>query len=135
MNKIPFTNKSKFKTPDNYFNTFESRLMDRIELENSSVKKVKLHSKKPYYYSLVAASAALIIGLSTFFINSQRNHISADALENYLEYNASITLSPEFINSFDEQDIKELENTINYNQAEINEYVLSDIDLEYYLNY
>lgn len=135
MNKIPFTNKSKFKTPDNYFSTFESRLMDRIELENRNVKKVKLHSRKPYYYSAIAASVATIIGLSIFFTKSHTDTIPAEALENYLEYNASISLSPEFINSFDEQDIKELESTINYNQAEINEYVLSNIDLEYYLNY
>ncbi|MTG97123.1 MULTISPECIES: hypothetical protein [Myroides] len=131
--KTSFNNKKLFKTPDNYFESFEGRLMQNIEQKNNSVSKPQKRIKR-YYYSSIAATIALVIGLTFFYTSEKQETLKDEAISNYIEYNTTLTLSSDFINSFDEQDIQELEQSIELNQKEINDYVLTNIDIEYYLN-
>lgn len=131
--KTSFNNKKLFKTPDNYFESFEDRLMQNIEQKNNSVSKPQKRIKR-YYYSSIAATIALVIGLTFFYTSEKQETLKDEAISNYIEYNTTLTLSSDFINSFDEQDIQELEQSIELNQKEINDYVLTNIDIEYYLN-
>ncbi|MEC4114983.1 hypothetical protein [Myroides pelagicus] len=131
--KIPFKKDTLFKTPESYFDSFDDRLMSKIE-ENNNSKKTPTKKYKLSYYSGIAATIALVIGSSLYYKQHKNEKIQNEAIINYIEYNPAIALSPEFIEAFDEQDIKELEQSIPLNQQQINEYVLSSIDLEYYIS-
>ena len=55
-----------FRTPDNYFDSFESRLMSRIHAEESKPRKLWLRNA-----SIAAACAAIIVICSLLLLNTQ----------------------------------------------------------------
>ena len=131
------TRKDGFNVPEGYFDTVEQRLFERVS------GNVQLHQTDKRIRQLtpfrkfiaVAAAVTLLLGIG-LLVNKQRtSSLSNETIENYLEYNSSYTLSNEFIQAFDEQDLQEMEQAIQVNQKEINEYVQTNIDLDYYLNY
>lgn len=126
--------KDGFKLPKGYLESFDQRLFERIK-EKENQKPSRIISFTPRYFIAIAATLTLLVGLGLFIKTQLTSSISNEALETYLEYNPSYTLSNEFIQAFDEGDIKELEQAIQINQHEINEYVQTNIDLDYYLNY
>jgi len=131
------TRKDGFKIPEGYFETFESRLFDRLNTEVKQPKKNTRILRLPTTrrYGSIAAAIALLLGVGLFVKQSISSTISTEALESYLEYNQVYTLSNDYIQSFDEKDIKELEQSIDVSQKAINDYVQTNIDLDYYLNY
>jgi len=129
--------KDGFKTPEGYFDTLHTRLCDRlIACEEQPKPTVKIFRLTPTrQYVSIAAAITLLLGLGIFIKAKTTSAISTEALELYLEYEPTYTWSNDLIQSFDESDIKELEHQLNVNQKEINEYVQTNIDLDYYLNY
>lgn len=129
--------KDGFKTPEGYFDTFESRLFERlVQCGEQPKPKTKIFRFTPAkQYISIAAAVVLLLGLGAILKVKSTSSISTEALEQYLEYDPAYTWSNDLIQSFDESDIKELEYQINVNQKEINDYVQTNIDLDYYLNY
>lgn len=128
------SNHNPFKTPENYFSEFDQRLMQRIEQHSISIEpKVKARRSLFFYYG-VAASIAIIVALS-WSIHLNNNSITTADLQNYIQYETSLTLSDDFLDSFDQQDLIELETSLPLDQKQVNEYVLTDLDIDYYLNY
>lgn len=128
--------KDGFKIPEGYLESFDSRFFEQVKRRDKQiVLSKKIFQLTPKKTIAIAASIALLLGLGIFIKAQLTPSISNEALETYLEYNSSYTLSNEFIQAFDESDIKELEQTIQINQNEVNEYVQTNIDLDYYLNY
>ncbi|MHC5201396.1 hypothetical protein ACYSNV_04145 [Myroides sp. LJL119] len=137
MQQNPFNSKNPFNIPpEDYFEDFQKRLMVKI---NSPQNKetptiVKLKNKRNYYYYGVAASLTLLLALGLIFGINHQSSLSNEDLQEYIQYDTSLSLSTEFINSFDQEDLIELEKSIQINQNELNNYVLTNIELEYYLN-
>ncbi len=129
--------KDGFKIPEGYLESFDERFCERLNAKQKQVSRSKdIISLTPKKLMRIAAAILLLVGLGVFIKTQLTASLSEEALEYYLEYNpSSYTLSNEFIQAFDESDIKELEQGIQINQKEINEYVQTNIDLEYYLNY
>jgi len=114
-NKLHNVNSTGFKTPDNYFDSFEDKLFERlneektiegIETSGHTVPKdyfesvedkvfdklnseeqpvVQLNSRKTFYY--IAGIAASLVLLFAVFINTETSEesLSAEMVENYLE--------------------------------------------------
>lgn len=129
--------KDGFKTPEGYFDTLDTRLFDRLTQREEQLKpRAKIFRLTPVkQYASIAAAVTLLLGLGIFLKVKTTSAISTEALEQYLEYDPAYTWSNDLIQSFDEGDLKELEHQINVNQKEINDYVQTNIDLDYYLNY
>jgi len=128
--------KDGFKTPEGYFDTLDTRLFDRLAMREEHKPRAKIFRLTPVkQYASIAAAVTLLLGLGIFLKVKTTSAISTEALEQYLEYDPAYTWSNDLIQSFDEGDIKELEHQINVNQKEINDYVQTNIDLDYYLNY
>lgn len=129
--------KDGFNVPEGYFDTVEQRLFERLD------GNVQLHQKdtrirqfRPMKMLVtLAAAVALLVGIGLLVKQQSTSTLSHETLENYFEYNSPYTLSNEFIQAFDEKDLQEMEQAIQVNQKELNEYVQTNIDLDYYLNY
>jgi hypothetical protein len=124
--------KQVFKVPDDYFAQLENKVMASIENTTPAHKIIPLYKNK-YVWMVAAACVSLFIGIS-FVYKTEKNNQLNNNIENYLEYNLSYSLNNEIINSLDDQDIEELEQNIDIKQSQIDHYVLSHIDIEYYLN-
>ena len=111
--KLHNINSTGFKTPEHYFDTFEDRLFDRIEqedtvkgieetgfkvpdgyfdqLDESIIGKlnteeppvIKLPSRKTFYY--VAGIAASLMLMLAIYINSTKDEISVEMVETYFQ--------------------------------------------------
>ncbi len=130
--------KTGFKVPDNYFDQIDQKIFERLnDTEKIKPKAPKLIQFKPYKnLRSIAAIFILLLGVGYLVKYNTQQNISNDTIENYFEYNPWYnTLSSEVINSFDESDFSELEQNIKLNQKEVNDYILTNIDVEYYLNY
>lgn len=125
--------KKVFKIPEDYFANLENRVLSAIENTPSTPKIVPLYKKK-YVWVAVAASLSLLLGISILFKTENNNRVNNDNLENYLEYNLTYSQNNDIINALDDEDIKELEQNIEIKQSQLDHYVLSHIDIEYYLN-
>lgn len=129
--------KDGFNVPEGYFDTVEQRLFERLD------GNVQLHQKDTRIRQFIpikilvtlAAAVALLVGIGLLVKQQSTSTLSHETLENYFEYNSPYTLSNEFIQAFDEKDLQEMEQAIQVNQKELNEYVQTNIDLDYYLNY
>lgn len=131
------TRKDGFNVPEGYFDTVEQRLFERLN-GNVQLRQTdkRIRQLTPFKKLIaVAAVITLLLGVGLVVKQQKATTLSNETIENYLEYNSSYTLSNEFIQAFDEQDLQEMEQAIQVNQKEINEYVQTNIDLDYYLNY
>ncbi|WP_158962982.1 hypothetical protein [Myroides fluvii] len=131
------TRNDGFNVPEGYFDTIEQRLFERLDGNVQLRHKNKRIRQLTPIKMLVtlAAAVALIMGIGLLVKQQNTPSLSNETLEHYLEYNSSYTLSNEFIQAFDEKDLQEMEQAIQVNQQELNEYVQTNIDLDYYLNY
>lgn len=130
------TRKDGFSVPKGYFDTVEQRLFERLN-GNVQLRQTdkRIRQLTPFKKLIaVAAVITLLLGIGLVVKQQKATTLSHETIENYLEYNSSYTLSNEFIQAFDEQDLQEMEQAIQVNQKEINEYVQTNIDLDYYLN-
>ncbi|KUF40319.1 hypothetical protein HX017_13670 [Myroides marinus] len=124
--------KQVFKVPDDYFAQLEGKVMASIENTAPAPKIIPLYKNK-YVWMVAAACVSLFIGIS-FVYKTEKNNQLNNNIENYLEYNLSYSLNNEIINSLDDKDIEELEQNIDIKPSQLDHYVLSHIDIEYYLN-
>lgn len=125
--------KQVFKIPNNYFAQLEDKVLARIEDTTPTPKITPLYKNK-FIWMAAAACISLLIGISFVYKTEKSNQLNNDNIENYLEYNLSYSLNNEIINSLEDKDIKDLEENIEIKQSQIDHYVLSHIDIEYYLN-
>lgn len=125
--------KSGFKAPDDYFEKFEARILDKIPVQETKV--VSLFHKKQLWISSIAALLLLAIAIPAYF-NSIQTNVTLDNsnIENYLSYQSNFT-NFDIIENLDDNDIKELENSLSINsQEDVEAYLLDTQNLDYYLN-
>lgn len=134
-NKLLSNNSPKqvFKVPEDYFANLENRVLSAVENTTPAPKVIPLYRNK-FVWMVAVACLALFIGISTVYKTEKNNQINNENIENYLEYDQSYSLNNDIINSLNEEDIKDLEENIEIQQSQLDHYVLSHIDIEYYLN-
>lgn len=127
------SNQRTFKVPEDYFANLESRVLANIDSSITPIPKVVPLYKNRYIWTTAAAAIALLFGIK-FFFTPNSNTLNKDSIESYLEYNQSFSLNNDIINALDEEDFNDLKDNIEIKQSQIDHYVLSHIDIEYYLN-
>lgn len=128
MKKIDLENDKKiesgFKIPDNYFDSFEDRLMQKIELMPKEPKVISLWQRKSVWISGIAA--AVVISIGTWMYFEQQNNESIEISQEYLAYESDITTEDIAMHLTDEE-LTNLELEITdfdiHTESYINEYL------------
>lgn len=122
--------KSGFKVPENYFENFEDRLLSQIESKEEP-KVISLFHRKQIWISAIAAVFVALIAIPVYFNSVTTEKISNQTLENYLtiEYNTY-----DLIDNLSEEDIQGLETSVSLNDAAVEDYLLQEENIDYYLN-
>ena len=125
--------KSGFKSPDDYFEKFEARILDKIPAPETKV--VSLFHRKQIWISSIAAVLLLAIVIPSYFNSIQTNTpLDNSNIENYLSYQTNFT-NFDIIENLNEDDIVELENALSISSKEdVEAYLLDTQNLDYYLN-
>lgn len=93
MKKIDLENDKKiesgFRIPDNYFDSFEDRLMQRISEEEKTVKVISLWQRKSVWIPGIAAAVVISIGTWMYFEQQKTENIEIS--QEYLAYENDIT--------------------------------------------
>jgi len=122
---------SGFKTPENYFDTFASRVIQQLPTEEP--KTISIFSKRKTW--LYAAAAILILGLSIPIYNqfkSTSSEIDDATLENYIAYQSSVS-DTDLANLLDEEDIQKISVDLNLEDKALENELTENKNLEYYL--
>ena len=128
MKKFDLHNDSKidsgFKIPENYFDSFEERLMQKLPFEENNTKVIRLWQRQSFWISSVAAVFMLSFGIWTYFAQSNvENTISSS---DYLAYENDLT-TEDIAEHLTDEDIASIENEMqlydNETENYINEYL------------
>lgn len=122
---------SGFKTPENYFDTFSARVM--LQLPTEEPKTISIFFRKKTW--LYAAAAILILGLSIPIYNqfsSPTSEIDDATLENYIAYQSSVS-NTDLANLLNEEDIQKMSVDMNIGDKTIENELIENKNLEYYL--
>ena len=113
-----------FKIPEDYFDSFEARLMQKLPLEKE-VKVISLWQRKSVWFSSAAAVFVMAFGIWIYFV--QNNVENTMSTQEYLAYESDISTEDIAMNLTD-ADITSLENNLNLYQAESETYINEYID-------
>lgn len=114
---------SGFKIPEDYFETFESRLFDRLAQENETVKPVQvitLWQRKTVWISGIAAAVAIVMG--TWFYVGQTQNKDTFTPQDYLAYSSEIT-TEDIAKHLTDEDITALEGELSTFDAQSEKYI------------
>lgn len=131
MKKIDLHNDPKlesgFKIPDHYFDSFEDKLMNRIENIDTTPKTITLKAvwrKKQIWIGSVAAVLLISLGIVYFISNEDKQFQTST--QDYLAYDSDLTID-DLAEHLTEDDIQKLEKEItivdNTTEKYINEYL------------
>ena len=139
MRKIKLENTEKinsgFKIPENYFEQFEAKMMERVSKEKE-VKVVSLFYKKQVWISSIAALFLLAIAIPVYFNMAKESNLDSNTIESYLVDQQSIGTT-ELIKHLTDEDISELQNALaidNVTDETIGNYLSETANLDYLLN-
>lgn len=115
---------SGFTIPDNYFDTFEERLMQHLPFEENNTKVIQLWQRKSFWISSVAAVFVLSFGIWTYFAQTNANTMLSSS--EYLAYENDLT-TEDIAEHLTDEDIASLENEMQLydtkTETYINEYL------------
>ncbi|WP_313807904.1 hypothetical protein [Flavobacterium sp.] len=114
---------SGFKIPENYFESFEERLMQ--QLPEKDVRVVSLWKRKTTWISAIAAVVTVSLGV-WLYTNSQTTELQTTT-ETYLAYQSDIT-TEDIAAQLTDADITAFENELGLYGAESEAYVNEYID-------
>lgn len=122
-----------FRTPDNYFEGFEDRLMDAMGARKAKVVPLATRYRNAFY----AAAAIIIIALAIPIVNRIKQpsaQIDDAALEHYLAYESGISQF-DLLTALDESDIETIEeqSALPVSDEAIEE-MLSEHNIEHLIN-
>lgn len=128
MKKIDLENDKKiasgFKIPDNYFDSFEDRLMQRISQEEKPIKVISLWQRKSVWISGIAA--AVVVSIGTWMYFEQQKTETLEISQEYLAYENDIT-TEDIAKHLTDEDLTNLELEITdfdtKTESYINEYL------------
>lgn len=127
-----------FKTPSDYFEQFEVKMMRQISTEKPVEKEVKVvpfFYRKQIWISSIAALILLAITIPVYFNMANENNLDATTIESYLAQQSVGTR--ELTKHLTDEDIASLEISLNISASEndaIENYLLESENLDYILN-
>ena len=139
MKQIDLENTEKidsgFKIPENYFEQFETKIMQQVSKEKEN-NVIPLFYKKHVKVSSIAALFLLAIAIPVYFNMAKESNLDTNTIESYLVDQQSIGTT-ELIKHLTDEDISELQNALaidNNNDAAIESYLSETANLDYLLN-
>lgn len=135
MKNFKLENESKitsgFNVPENYFDTFESKI--NAKLNTPEPKVVSIFSKQKTWIYTIAAS--LVVMISIPFVNhflEKNNSENQLSVEDYIAYNTSIT-EDDLVDAMEQEDVEQMKVEYNIQDEAIEETLIKNNDLEDYL--
>ena len=119
---------SGFKTPENYFEDFSTKMM--AKLPENEIKVISLFQRKKNLFLIVAAVlvlALMIPSLSNFYNNKQE--IDSNQLENYITYQSNVN-QYDLINGLESSDIKNIKISMSIEDKAIEDVLSANANLE-----
>ena len=139
MKPFELKNKNKikpgFKVPENYFEQFEAKMMEQIQVKNET-KIVSIFYRKQLWISAIAAVFLLAIAIPVYFNMANKNNLDATTIEMYLSQQQGINIT-ELSKHLTDEDIVALEKNLSLsekNSDATEEYLLETENLDYYIN-
>ncbi|KAA5821935.1 hypothetical protein FPF71_15625 [Algibacter amylolyticus] len=118
-----------FKVPDNYFESLNERVLNKA-LSEEKPKVIPLFSKTNIIYvSSIAAAILLLFNLSIFDSKPTFDNLDIETVENYLEDESISTYEIAALFS-DKQIDEDIIIDFNFNEDNIEEYLLNNADIE-----
>lgn len=123
---------SGFIIPENYFDTFSARLMEKLPKEEPKI--IPLYAKRRTW--IYAAAAILVMALTipivyTNFYNRSQE-IDQTTLENYISYHSTVS-DTDLVNLLDEKDIKKISIDLNIDDQLIENELSQSDNIEHYI--
>ena len=116
-----------FKTPENYFESFEAKMLTQLPKEEPKI--IKFSTKKMYIISSIAAAILAFIAIPMYFnLNSSSETYN---METYLSYTVS---QEDIIDKLKIEDIQSLEKSLTLSHDGLEEYLSETQNLDFYLN-
>ena len=139
MRKIKLENTEKinsgFKIPENYFEQFETKIMQQVSKEKEN-NVISLFYKKHVKVSSIAALFLLAIAIPVYFNMAKESNLDTNTIESYLADQQSVGTT-ELIKHLTDEDISELQNALaidNVTDETIENYLSETANLDYLLN-
>ena len=125
--------KPGFKEPDGYFESFESKLFEKLE-KDIEPKVISIYSSKTKWYWIAAAVLIFSISLPIYnhFIDSTLALPTSDEIEYYVNAHPSIT-SEAIISELSLDDIQAMQVQTDLKSENIENYLIQTESIEYYL--
>ncbi|MDX6184021.1 hypothetical protein SGQ44_17590 [Flavobacterium sp. Fl-77] len=120
--------KSGFKTPEDYFDTFSTKVLEQVD--KKEVKVIALNRRKKVI-SMFAA-AVILIGLMIPIVNnynSKSKELDAETLETYLSYQSNLN-QYDLIKELDNTDIQKLGKNVALEDETIEDILSSNPNIE-----
>ncbi|RXR19045.1 hypothetical protein EQG63_06255 [Flavobacterium amnicola] len=109
-----------FKVPDQYFDSLEEKVMQKLPLETKEVKVISLWQRKSVWISSIAA--VFLISLGTLYFFNQQDSTDLTISSDYLAYQSDITTEDIALQLTDE-DITALESELTTFDSETETYI------------
>jgi len=109
-----------FKVPKNYFDSLEEKVMQKLPLKTKEVKVISLWQRKSVWISSVAA--VFLISLGTLYFFNQQTSTDLTISNDYLAYQSDITTEDIALQLTDE-DITALETELTSFDSETETYI------------
>ena len=116
-----------FKTPENYFESFEAKMLAQLPKEESKV--IAFPIRKLYIVSAIAAVILAFIAIP-FYFNSNTT-LEPISVESYLSYQLT---TEDIVEKLTPEDIVAFENTLALSNDGLEEYLSETQNLNFYLN-
>jgi hypothetical protein len=125
--------KSGFTLPPGYFESFESKLFEKLKQEKPT-NAISINFRKAKWYSMAAAVIIVAVSLPIYNYHtiSSLPKPTSDELEYYLDIHPAIT-SDDIISHLSETDVQTMQINANLKIENIENYLLKTESIEYYL--
>ena len=122
---------SGFKIPDNYFDDFSEKVMQRLPKEEPKVISFYAKNKRWIY----SAAAVLVLALSVPIVYQMQNNeaeMTSSEVENYLVNNTTLS-DDDIINLLEQEDIDKLKEEAPIEKEALEEALSNNPEIEQYI--
>lgn len=122
---------SGFKIPDNYFDDFSEKVMQRLPKEEPKVISFYARNKRWIY----SAAAVLVLALSVPIVYQMQNNeaeMTSSEVENYLVNNTTLS-DDDIVNLLEQEDIDKLKTETPITQDALEDILSNNSEIEQYI--
>ena len=125
------TIKSGFITPENYFEDFSAKILQK--LPNNEPKVIPIFSRRKTWFYSAAAIIVLALTIPTYNnYNNNSSEIEPLTLENYISYQSTVT-DADLVSLLDEKDIQKMNIDLNLEDKNLENELSLTTNMDAYL--